>query len=450
MNVLKIVGGKMVFAFAFIGAALCASAVPTVTIDSVTQRWPWNNKVDIKYRIAGGTDMSAHEYYKIKFTATIDGQEYVIDGSRDIIATTLDGTHTVTWTNAPSGVKASGCTMGATMYATTGDYMIIDLDSGHMALEDMEEGDTRTASPTGANARYNTPLYKTDRLVLRRVERTTASGAAYASYRTGHADYDASTYTYTGTGSYTNSVKDWTTDKDFYAGVFMVTVAQYQKIMGVERAWSFRAFGPNVKDWCPASAPSYNTLRNSKPATTALSADATGVSFFERLNAKTGVGTGFDLPTEVMWEIATRAGTTSRYWWGPTAEADILNFCVVWSGERVADPNNANNKTWGWSVGLRKDGTKRRRANNWGLCDTIGNLYEPCRDVGYYGDLKDAADPFTPKYDSGVNKLMLRGGYWEGGSTQNYWESSFRKVSNYTLDGGAGQYIGLRVFFVAP
>ena len=127
----------------------------------------------------------------------------------------------MTWTNAPAGVKATGCTTGATLYATTGDYMIVDLDTGHMALEDMEADDSCTATPTAANARYNTALYKTDRLVLRRVPRT-ADSAFPSGYPTGYADYEAPTYT----GAYTNSVTRWNTDKDYYVGVFMMTIGQ--------------------------------------------------------------------------------------------------------------------------------------------------------------------------------------------------------------------------------
>ena len=265
MNVLKIIGGKTTLALAFIGAALCASAVPTVTIVSVTQRWPWNNKVDIKYRIDGGTDLANFEYYKIKFNATINGQTCEIDGSKDLIAKTVDGTHTVTWTNAPSGVLATGCTMGATLYETTGDYMIIDLDIGHFAFENREGDDRANSRPTASNTRYNTGLYKTDWLVMRRVPRTADS--AYASYRTG---YDSQCGSGVSGLTYYNSNKDWTTDKDYYVGVFKVTVAQYRKIMGIVPAGaSFVNVGGNVYDWCPVGDPSYNTLRNSKTATTA-------------------------------------------------------------------------------------------------------------------------------------------------------------------------------------
>ena len=437
---LKIFDGKTTLALAFIGAALCASAVPTVTIDSVTQRWPWNNKVDIKYTISGGTDMSKFEYYKIKFNATINGQAYEIDGSKDLIAKTVDGTHTVTWTNAPAGVRATGCTMGATLYETTGDYMIVDLDTGHFAFENLETGDTRTATPTESNARYNTALYKTDRLVMRRVERTTAPNAAYASYRTGYSDYQAPTYT----GSYTNTPKDWVTSKDYYAGVFMVTFAQYRKLMG-STPWSapVATYGNNVEDWCPVGAPAYNKLRNSKSATTALSSDATSVSFFERLNAKTGI-LGFDLPTEVMWEIAHRAGTTTMYPWRDGYNYNDNAYRIHCNDTRT----KSGGKTQIFRVGAYM-------STQWGLYDTMGQLAEFCRDVGRYGDLAEAPDPWTPQ-DIAEGSVMFRGNYWEVSLGNNGFKASYRQPSWSVADDtsmlgtqGVGRYIGFRVFFVA-
>jgi formylglycine-generating enzyme required for sulfatase activity len=420
--------------------ALCigtALAVPTVTIDSVTQRWPWNNKVDITYTVAGGTDMSAHEYYKIKFKATVNGTDYVLDGSKDVIASTLNGTHTVTWTNVPA-VKATGCTMDATMYATTGDYMIIDLNTGNMALEDMEPGDSYTVNPAAAIARYNTALYKTDRLVLRRVPRT-ADSAYPNGYRTG---YDAQ-YGSGVTGlTYYNSNKDWTTDRDFYVGVFMVTVAQYRKVMGTNPGGAeFFPYDGNVADWCPVGAPTYNTLRNSEAASTALSSSASSVSVFERLNAMTGVGTGFDLPTEVMWEIAHRAGTTTMYfWYDGYRYGDVIYY--IHCNDNRQKPAWSGNYTTTFRVGAYYP-------NHWGLYDTMGNLTELCRDVGYYVDLKDAPDAFTPKYDSTAVRSMARGWYWEVASDAEYFRSSARRTG-MELDSALGWQFGFRVFFVAP
>lgn len=418
-------------------ATMVASATPSVTIDSVTQRWPWNNKVDIKYTISGGTDMSKFEYYKIKFNATINGQAYEIDGSKDLIAKTVDGIHTVTWTNAPSGIKAMDCTMGATLYETTGDYMIIDLDTGHFALEDLESGDTRKAVPTASNARYNTALYKTDRLVMRRIERTTAPNAAYASYRTGYSTYQAPTYT----GSCTNTPTDRTTSKDYYVGVFMVTIAQYRKIVGsVPSGAAFYSYGDNVQDWCPVGAPKYDTLRNSKAATTALSSDATSVSFFERLNALTGVGSGFDLPTEVMWEIAYRAGTTTMYPWLNSYNYAENTYRIHCNDTRQK-PAGSGNKTQTFRVGAYLP-------TQWGLYDMMGNLAELCRDVGAYGDLAEAPDPWTPQNLAG-DKVMQRGNYWEVGCANDAFKASQRVKSSLRVSEASGRATGFRLFFVA-
>ena len=147
-----------------------AMALPTITVDKVAQRWPWNNKVDITYTVAdGGLDLAAFQYRKIVFTANIGGVEYIIDGSSDVIAPANDGTHTVTWANAPSGVSAKDCTVIATLKDTTAYYMVVDLNTGKYVFDDLAGTDAPTAKPTASNAKYNTAPYKEDFLVLRRV-----------------------------------------------------------------------------------------------------------------------------------------------------------------------------------------------------------------------------------------------------------------------------------------
>ena len=98
-------------AFLAIALAACAAtgsalAATTITIDSVAQRWPWNNKVDITYTIVGGQDVSSGNYQKIVFTTVIEGTTYTIDGIKDVGASANTGTHTVTWT-LPVGVKST-------------------------------------------------------------------------------------------------------------------------------------------------------------------------------------------------------------------------------------------------------------------------------------------------------------------------------------------------------
>ena len=106
-----------------------------------------------------------------------------------------------------------------------------------------------------------------------------------------------------------------------------------------------------------------------------------------------------------------------------------------------------------------KDGSKTQmfrvgayKSNQWGLYDTMGNLAELCRDVGGYGDLKDAPDAFTPKYDSTATKAMSRGYYWEAGPANERFKSSCRGLSpmSTAITAASGRNLGFRLFFVAP
>ena len=74
-----------------------AEAATAIRVDSVTQRWPWNNKVDITYTIAdSGQDLANGVYRKLMFEVNIPGKAspVVIDGSEDVVAPVKDGTYT--------------------------------------------------------------------------------------------------------------------------------------------------------------------------------------------------------------------------------------------------------------------------------------------------------------------------------------------------------------------
>ncbi len=107
-----------------IGAAAVAATganAASVTIDSVTQRWPWNNKIDITYTVTDGQTLTStgnDVYMRLVFNATIGGNSYTINGVNDIGASASSGQHTVTWTPPEDlKVKASDCTMTATLYS---------------------------------------------------------------------------------------------------------------------------------------------------------------------------------------------------------------------------------------------------------------------------------------------------------------------------------------------
>ena len=71
-----------------------------------------------------------------------------------------------------------------------------------------------------------------------------------------------------------------------------------------------------------------------------------------------GERVGFQLPSEAMWEYATKAGATTRY---PNGDTDEDLKKIAWFGGEFEDGHKA--------VGLKDP-------NNWGLHDNCGNVFE--------------------------------------------------------------------------
>lgn len=380
-----------------------AHAATGVTVDSVTQRWPWNNKLDITYTVTGGQDVASGQYCKIVFTTVIDGTTYTIDGTTDVPASAANGTHTITW-DAPEGIRRTDCTMSAAVYATDvpsgDDYMVIDLATGAVTWEGM------LASQAASNARYNTDTYKTTKMVLRKVPKTADSaslpnGPFASGYPTGDADHPT-------LSNLTSSPTTWTTDRDYYIGVFPVT--QYQCLSvygGWNPSWNTTAIEGNTVAHRPAEFLSWTMLRGSIASSTSISTiDAiTGdSSFFQRLMCKTGNKFAFDLPTEVMSEIAERAGATTYYYWGNAMDTSYVVCSDNSGGSTVA-------------VGSRLP-------NAWGLYDTCGNVWEYMRDEYGPGNLANNPDAFTPLYfNTNVHFVHGGGAYSDASSTANFYAS---------------------------
>ncbi len=103
---------------------------------------------------------------------------------------------------------------------------------------------------------------------------------------------------------------------------------------------------------------------------------------------------GWRLPTEAEWEYACKAGKAGEY------SNDWLLDDLGW---------------YNMNSGLHSHPSGRKRANDWGLYDMNGNLWEWCWDfysADYY-KTSPASDPTGPK--SGVRHIA-RGGSWNDGN----------------------------------
>jgi len=411
-------------AFAAVAASAMAANASSITIDSVTQRWPWNNKVDITYTVTDGqtltSDPAGDVYVKIVFTATIGGQTYEIDGVTEIGASANSGTHTVTWT-PPSDlrIKATDCTMSAKLLSADApsgdDYMIVDLTAANgVRFEGMLH------SQALSNARYNTNDYKSNKLVLRKIPKwasraslPNADSLGSLGYPTGHSGHQDS-----------NPPTNWVTKADFYVGIFPVTQAQYKKVCGGlpdKCAYTSEEYSPvNMVVW--------NHLRcSAAPAERFPRVASKTGSFLQRVNYFGGNKHWFDLPTLVMSEIAARAGATTRYWWGDERIADY-----VW------DKSNA---------GSTQHNVGEKSANAWGFYDVCGNCYEFCLDDASRTNYASAPSAFSPASSGSSTIRPVRNGGGIGAyvASQDLHDASFVGASTVYMNTKAVNNVGLRV-----
>ena len=393
-NVESGIGGKPAilhsafFALSFLIAS-AAWAMPTVNVTSVVQRWPWNNKVDIKYNVTEGQEVANAKYRRMEFVATIAGTTFTIDGNT-LAAPTETGSHRVTWT-CPAGFKATDCAMVAKMYESDvpsgDDYMIVNLTNGVVTYEGL--CDTQTNS----NVRYNTAAYKENLMVFRKVPAGT--------YTTGHSDY-----TTTASGrKWWNSVATKDTTRAYYIGVFPVTQYQYEKVYGSNPS-TYKTSAGDVVAHRPVDGVSWYGLRGDTLSTSNVAPDANG-TFIAKFNARTSAASGlegFDLPSEFMYEIAERAGRTTRYSWGDD-ETIVSNYCVCSYGLASALTSTR-------AVGSRLP-------NDWGIYDTVGNMSQWMLDTlpTGGGNMQRNAD-LSPRSDAG-NNVFFRGGDFDDGGTSS-------------------------------
>ncbi|MFH1985858.1 MAG: formylglycine-generating enzyme family protein [Pseudomonadota bacterium] len=176
-----------------------------------------------------------------------------------------------------------------------------------------------------------------------------------------------------------------TFERPFAVGMYAVTQAQWQEVMG--------------------GNPS-RFIGNDHPVEMVSHGDA--CEFIARLNQRENT-TAYALPTEAQWEYAARAGSQSTYCFGHD-RSRLAEF--AWYKKNSADATHP--------VG-------QLSPNDWGLFDMHGNVHEWCSDWfdrNYYAKAP-SKDPAGP--DKGLAKA-LRGGDW--GSEDWYCRCAIRSLGS--------------------
>jgi formylglycine-generating enzyme required for sulfatase activity len=399
--------------------ALGVQAV-TITVDKVRQRWPWNNKVDITYTVAG--DNLATHNSRVAITTVINGNAYVVyEGAPNENAG--NGTYTVTWENPPPSVKADDCQMTAIYYSEPvpagDDYMIVTLADGTIAYEGLGRPCEKFGSATGqeiSNSRYAQRKYKTTHLVLRKIP----AGV----YTTGDEKFKDNIDR--------NTPKTWTTDRDFYVAIYPWTMFQYWEVLQANGAT-----GDHNRITPIVGVAWVNDVRGKDDPFSRPEPRNTGRwPILEHLNYKTltksGIS-GFDLPTALMHEIAARAGTTTSFTWGNTYNNERKKYCVC----AGSGPNE--------STGFTDVGTKY--PNAWGLYDMVGLVWEWTLDSYESNkDIADHTDVFTPFYFENENAKCVRPCKWDANIDNVFYLARHSAINK----GDARNDCGFRVAYIVP
>ena len=283
--------------------SLCLMAAPSIVDVTARQRYPWNGLVDVSYTVVGSTNGIDYAYGHLEAVDQNTGKTYAAKTFVKPLDMT-EGAHTAIWDMAADHAVVSESMSFRVSVRTPPLYRVIDVSEGAVAnvypVLELDE------APAGGWS----DEYKTDRIVLRRIDGT-------------------------------NGV--------YYAGVFEITEAQWARVMGGTSA-----------NMTPKDNISHNTIRGDAgtydwPTSDAVAAD----SFMGRLRLKTGLAT-LDLPSEEEWEYAARAGVTTTWLCGDS-ETGLGDY--AWYSANSGDTKHPVGELWANAWGLYDV-----HGNVWELC----------------------------------------------------------------------------------
>ncbi|MDM8566075.1 formylglycine-generating enzyme family protein [Candidatus Halobeggiatoa sp. HSG11] len=171
----------------------------------------------------------------------------------------------------------------------------------------------------------------------------------------------------------------WVTIKQpFFMSKYEVTFAEYDAF-----AEATGRKKPDDEGWGRENRPVINVSLDDAVAYTTWLSQQTGEQY--------------RLPSEAEWEYAARAGTKTKYWWGNDIGKNKTNCngCgSQWDGKQTAPVGSF-------------------QPNQFGLYDTVGNVWEWCAD--YYQNNYNNAPTDGSAWKKSSRYRVLRGGSWSNG-----------------------------------
>jgi len=441
-----------------VGWVSVASAVPAVSNVTVEQDTSDHRAVTVSYSLTGAPQAVVTVDFQTNTLASGSGA-WVSIGEKNFITVSGDVNRLVDATEGVQrrqivwnardewpDVKAKQFRAQLTAWATNAppDYMVIDLrDVTHYPVNYYV---SEAALPYGA---VTNRIYTDELLVLRRIHargKTWLRGASRVMPQWFYEGYGDSPARITGV----EKQHPVMLTRDYYIGVYKVTVGQYNRIMDagtprrarVPKRTCFGADGSWNVCWrgggCRKNWP---TLAADGSLDYVASHAVDPASPFGKLRSRVGWGL-FDFPTDAQWEFAARAETDEPVAYG-LDRTDISTFCAEHG--RVAS-NCTKPDIEGETEAICAVGSYQ--PNPWGLYDMMGLYPEFCLDR--WGTAQTGGEHYTD-YDPNVTlvdpyggrdngtgdgneKVVIRGGYNSQGSA---WCCHCRAGSASAYLGGA-------------
>ncbi|MEM1240398.1 MAG: formylglycine-generating enzyme family protein [Cyanobacteria bacterium P01_H01_bin.26] len=125
------------------------------------------------------------------------------------------------------------------------------------------------------------------------------------------------------------------------------------------------------------------------------------VEFCKRLSVHTG--RPYRLPSEAEWEYACRAGTTTPFHFGKTLTTEVANYrgTITYGDGPEGDYREETTPVDHFDI-----------ANDFGLCDMHGNVWEWCQDIWHNNYNSAPTDGSAWVTDGDDSIRILRGGSW--------------------------------------